>query len=253
MMRAVVLAGCLMLALLGAGCGSGEPAPTAAPEPEPAPAPVSAEPAPPAEADPEEADPEEAATDEGKTDTEAGELTCYLTVVDLAGKPLARMAPILSRTPNALDEPLAIGPPTEADGTGSVRATVEGTVFLRAWDPELDLYPNNFYEILQTSGTVARDMTITMVPASNLAVRVFAPNGTPLADATLHLMLIHPERGPWWPSETTTNRGGMAIFEKIPPGSFSLVFRDESGRTRELGMTNLPPAGLAQVGEVRLQ
>jgi len=239
----------LVLAVCWAGCSSPEPeAPAPAPKATPA-----QTPSPPLPAEPVAEAPAPVAEVEPTTSHEPREeLTCYLKVVDLAGKPLAKMAPILSRTPNALDEPLAIGPPTDEAGAGYIRAAVTGNVFLRAWDPELALFPNNFYEILESSGAVARDMTITMVPASNLAVRLLLPSGAPAANVTAHLMMVHPSRGPWWPSETETNFNGLAIFERVPPGTFTIHLKTSDGPGRDVPGVELMPGGLVQLGDVHL-
>lgn len=247
----VALLAVMCIAWMGAGCGSGEDTPPPATKTPPAPQPDPPPPAEEAPAAPQAPAVAEASEPEATAVRET--ITCEVRVVDLAGKPLPRMAPILSRTPNALDEPLAIGGPTTAEGLGQVRAEVEGTVFARAWDPELDHYPNNFYEIVVGSGQIAKDMVITMVPASNLAVRFLLPDGRPATDEIVELMLVHPSRGPWWPAATTTNFNGLAIYEKVPPGTFSLRFSLESGASVEVPATELPPAGLAQLGDLQLR
>lgn len=181
-------------------------------------------------------------------DNPAGPVEARMKVVDLDGRPLADMIPIATRQPNAFDEPVAAGDPTGATGEGRLRFPSTESLFLRAWDPALRYFPNNFYEVLPGGGAIQETLTVQMVPAAALEAQFQTPDGAPLANEEVRLMLVHSTRGPWWPARTRTSALGQTIFPSIPPGEFLLHFETGSGARIERGMTALPPGEIVGLG-----
>lgn len=182
-----------------------------------------------------------------------GAIRATVKVVDLEGQPLANMAPIVTRQPNAFDEPLATGSATRADGTGTIRFTPAELVYLRAWDPALNYFPNNFYEVHPGGTAIEDDLVIQMVPAARLEAQFFLPSGEPAANERVGIMLIHASRGPWWPAEVTTSSEGAAAFPNLPAGEFVLHFKAASGPRLEYEETALPPGSTVNLGALSLQ
>jgi len=221
------------LAILLAGCGS--------PEPEPSPSPTVA--------------PDASAKEAPLPDTaEArGPLKAAVQVVDLDGAPLAGIAPILTTRPNAFDRPVVTGPPSGADGESSIAVPEQKRLFLRAWDPDLNYFPNNYYEILPNQAESIDAMTVTMVPAGAFSAVLIQPNGAPVVAEPVELMMIHPTEGPWWPAQTVTDAVGHATFKNIPAGEFALHLQAASGGATDLPITPLPPATPIDLGEIKLE
>ncbi len=235
-MRRIGLA--IIVSLAAAGCG--DPAKsTDAPAPPPpapvAPAPVEPKPAPAAPA------------------SETGFIHATVQVVDLAGKPLAGMAPIVTHQPNAFDKPVAMGDPTDTAGIGTIRFENKEHLYLRAWDPTLGYFPNNFYEVLPGGSSVEETLTIQMVGASGLEAQLFLPDGQPAANETVALMLSHATRGPWWPAQATSDAEGVVRFPNLPAGEFVLSFKLTAGPKLEVRETPLPPGSIVNMGAVKLQ
>lgn len=237
-MRRLVLA--IGICCIAAGCSDpGETVPDAtAVTPPPAPAPA---PAP--------------ATDAEPVTTPATGASVYATmkVVDLEGNALANMAPIATREPNAFDLPVATGAATDANGEGSIRFNPDEHLYLRAWDPGLDYFPNNFYEALPGGSTIDGLLQIQMVPAAQLDVQLLLPTGEPVANQPVGLMLFHPTRGPWWPAEGQTSAEGVVSFPHLPAGEYVLRFKVESGERLEHKATPLPPGSAVNLGVQTLQ
>ena len=129
------------------------------------------------------------------------EVTVQVRVVDGAGVPLAGMVPLVTRRPNAFDAPLASGAHTGVEGTGSVRFTSDEKVYLRAWDPSLKRFPNNYYDLLPGTGNVTGGLEIVMLDAATVHALVLTAAGEPVVKEAVAMMLLHPTRGPWWPAE----------------------------------------------------
>lgn len=185
----------------------------------------------------------------------AGSASVYATikVVDLDGNALPNMAPIVTREPNAFDKPVASGAATDAGGQGSIRFSDTEHLYLRAWDPSLRYFPNNFFEILPGGNAIAETLEVQMVPAARLDVQLMLPGGEPAGDQAVGLMLFHPTRGPWWPAEATTDAGGAASFPHLPAGEYVLRFKVESGPRLEKEATALPPGSTVNLGVLTLQ
>jgi hypothetical protein len=180
-------------------------------------------------------------------------LTATVTVVDLSGAPLPRMAPIVTQKPNAFDQPVETGSATDHLGKGTISFPADEHLFLRAWDPTLNYFPNNFYEVLAGGNQIMEDLVIQMVPAAALSVQLFLPDDNIAANMTVGLMLFHPTRGPWWPAEGTTNADGFVTFAHLPAGEYVLRFKVVSGARLEYRQTALPPGDKVDLGVLTLR
>jgi hypothetical protein len=238
-MKRIVLA--LFLSLVVIGCGDST-APVAPPVTEISP-----------QAPPTNPPPAAAAPAPATAPQEAGFIHATVKVVDLAGNPLAGVAPIVTRQPNAFDKPVAMGDPTDAAGMGTIRFENAEHLFLRAWDPTLDYFPNNFYEVLPGGSNVEETLTIQMVGSSGLEAQLLLPDGQPAANQTVALMLSHATRGPWWPAQSTTDAEGAVKFPHLPAGEFVLSFKVTAGAQLEVRETTLPPGGNVNLGALALR
>lgn len=173
-------------------------------------------------------------------------------VVDLEGRPLAGMAPIATTTPNAYERPVTKGPLTGADGFSETPLDPNQYLYVRAWDPNLAYFANNFYDVPPGEGIIEDTLTIQMAPAAALAAEVVLPNGRPCANANMNAELIHPERGPWWPVQAQTGPTGRVLFRQVPPGRFMVRLETEAGAAVELPAVDLPPGGAVDLGRVEL-
>ncbi len=174
-------------------------------------------------------------------------------VVDLQRQPLAGMAPIATLQPNAFDEPVASGPLTAADGRSALLFPADQRVCVRAWDPELRFFANNYVDVLPNTGTITEEMEIIMAPAASFEMTLLLPGGLPAANRNVGLMMFHPTRGPWWPSEGNSDSTGRVEFVSIPPGRFLLKVKIDSGESIDLPELSLPPGASVDLGPVSLQ
>jgi len=150
------------------------------------------------------------------------------------------MVPIITLEPNAFDEPLARGDATDANGMSTFVFPADRKVCLRVWDPKLDYFPNNYFDVAASAEDGATEGTIAMAKAATLHALLVKPDGTPVADETVHMMMYHPKRGPWWPAESKTDSGGAVAFNRVPPGMFAIQMECPSGRMRAEDVTLLP-------------
>lgn len=223
----------LGLALLLFGCG-GEAPPEAAPAParqHPAPEQPAAQPAQPL----------------------AGEVTARVRIVGLDGAPLPNMGAIACRTPNAFEEPLARGRLSNTQGRSDITFPARDTVHLRGWDPAGEYFANNLRTYVGGGAPVPGELELIMVRGAKLRAVFATPAPEPLADETVGLMMHHPTKGPWWPTQTTTDARGAADFGTVPPGLFLLEFRTPGGLRLELPETPLRPGAQVDLGLVVLQ
>ncbi len=168
-------------------------------------------------------------------------VTATLKAVSLSdAKPLAGMVPIITLEPNAFDAPLAHGAPTDANGVTKFVFPADHKVCLRVWDTKLDYFPNNYFDVMAGEEDSATEGTIAMARAASLHALLVRPDNTPAADETVHMMMFHPKRGPWWPAEAKTDSGGVVSFNKVPPGMFTVQMECPSGRMRAENVTLLP-------------
>ena len=168
-------------------------------------------------------------------------VTATLTAVSLTdATPLAGMIPIITLEPNAFDAPLAHGEPTDANGVSKFIFPADRKVCLRVWDPNLDYFPNNFFDVQPGTEDSATEGTVAMARAASLHALLLRPDNTPAAEETVRMMMMHPKRGPWWPAEARTDSAGVVAFNKVPPGMFAVQMECPSGRMRAEDVTLLP-------------
>ena len=194
------------------------------------------------------------ATTADKAQPEEGEafLTARMRVVSLSGKPIAGMIPMATLAPNAFDQPVATGMRTGPDGLGILRFPSSQKVALRAWDPEMRLFPNNFLEVLPNSGVINEVLEVTMVQSGILFARLLLPDGLPARNENAGIMLLHPVHGPWWPAESNTSDAGEVVFESVPPGKFVLRLKVASGPSIEVAETYIAPGEPTSLGTITL-
>jgi len=230
---------CLVAVAVVAGCGGPEKANTDTPPKAAAPAKASTKPAATAQAKP-------------AADTSQSEILGRVRVVDLEGRELPGMIPIVTTEPNAFHEPVAKGSPTTDDGKGTVLIPKDRAYYVRAWDPKLRLFANNFFTVQPDAGPKTDVMQVVMVPAATLLVKVRQPDSKPAADQIVDLMLIHPTQGPWWPARIRTDGSGSALFAHLPPGKFKAQFKSEKGATAFVDGLSLPPGEITNGGVISL-
>jgi len=176
-----------------------------------------------------------------------------MVVVDLGGNPLVGMIPIATRQPNAFDQPIARGEPTGNDGKGSVSLPANEKLCVRAWDPSLRYFTNNYFDVLPGGAETTELMKIVMVPGASLDMIVTDPSGAPVANTEIALMMSHPSEGPWWPDQAQTDARGAAHFPAVPPGQFTVMLKTPGKGQIEIPQVSLPPGGKADLGTVKLQ
>ncbi len=176
-----------------------------------------------------------------------------MRVVGLDGQPLSGMIPIATLQPNAFDEPLAKGPATGPDGESSIRIPADQKLALRAWDPELRYFPNNYYEVLPNAGVLQETLVVSMVAAARIDAVLVMPDGRPARQENAGLMLFHSVHGPWWPAQADANEMGEVRFAPVPPGKYVMRIKVASGPMLELPETFVAPDGDLHLGMVYLQ
>ncbi|MFP4502566.1 MAG: hypothetical protein ACLFTT_16340 [Candidatus Hydrogenedentota bacterium] len=260
MMRQHAVLFVLLLPVVQCACG-GDDAP--APPDTPAPTPAHDTPAetPPQEtAAPEQETPEDgrdAAHSADDADTaqgaKAGAITAPVQVVDLYGEPLPGMAPIACTEPNAFQKPLRTGPLTNDDGRSEVTFPGNRMLYLRAWDPDLRYFSNNYQTYLGTGAPVQDTVELVMAEGVHLTATLATPDHQPLAEQEARLLMAHPTQGPWWPARAETDAHGAADFGTVPAGRFLLEVRAQDGIGRQLPETDLLPGRDVDLGLVVLE
>lgn len=173
-------------------------------------------------------------------------------VVDGDNAPVSGMLPIASKQPNAFDPPLALGSPTGADGRGALSLAGEEVVYVRAWDPSLQRFANNFYEVYPGAGAETELMRIVMVEGASLEAVLEGPSGVAAAEVTVDLMLYHPTRGAWWPARAVTSASGKVVFPLVPAGTYTARLEAGGLGRIEVPDVTLPPGGNTSLGALRL-
>lgn len=181
------------------------------------------------------------------------DVRAHVNVVDMAGRPLQSMMPIATLQPNAFDAPLARGDLTGSDGRGMVVIPADKRVCIRAWDPELRVFANNYHEVPPGPASDTEPMTITMLPGASLRAQVLAPGTQPVARKTVEIMLSHPTLGPWWPARTDTDDEGNAHFVSLPPGLYTVKIKSADVGEIELANIKLEPGNETDLGLIVLQ
>ncbi len=171
----------------------------------------------------------------------AEDILVELRVVDSKEAPLAGMMPIATLAPNAFDNPVAHGTLTDEQGATRFQVPAGETLYVRAWDPELKMFPANFYTLNKGADPDLEPLRIVMAPGAVLEATVLTPEGAPAMSMPVEVMLIHTEWGPWWPTEGVTDLTGKVRFPPIPPGEYEIAFRVVGvGQTRSAAVSFAP-------------
>jgi len=179
--------------------------------------------------------------------------TAPVVVVDLAGRPLSDMLPMATEQPNAFEKPVVQGELTGTDGRSVLTLPRNVHLHVRAWDPALRMFPNNFYEVLPPTGNSTETMTITMVEGATLSMTLLDGAHQPVDNENVGLMMFHAVHGAWWPAEGDTDGAGRVVFERVPPGEYTLKVKAIESGELEIGGVRLPPGGETDLGPVTLQ
>lgn len=175
-----------------------------------------------------------------------------IVVVDVDGQPLSGMQPIATLQPNAFDTPIARGAPTEIEGRGTIMVPANKRVFVRAWDPALRYFANNYLEVLPSSGGTTDTFKVQMVRGGALAATVYYDTGELVVGTPVSLMLSHPTHGPWWPDEATPDSRGRVVFRSVPPGEFTARIEVPGKGSIELPNVTVIPGGNTEMGALQL-
>jgi len=181
-----------------------------------------------------------------------GTVVAQVRAVDLDGAPVAGIIPIATPQANAFDPPAAEGAPTDAEGRGALAIPTRGWMYVRGWDPELKRFANNIYDIPPGEGVIADELTLIMVDAATLEMTLYDAEGVAVADEAVGLMMLHPDRGPWWPAESHTDAAGVARFPNVPPGAYQLRIKAAESGMIELPTVTLLPGAVTDLGAVGL-
>ena len=240
----------LLLLILASGCFSKPADDTKSPPDSEPPQVIDAQPG---EASPPVPPTEQPAAEEQPEAGLHSPVQAEVTVVDLKGQPLANILPIATANPNAWDNPIATGGPTDNEGKTRIVVPVGEWLCLRAWDPSLRYFANNYYEILPVLGDHIEPMTIIMAQSASFELRLLRADGQPVASETVRLVLFHPSQGPWWPAENTSGAEGKVRFDAVPPGQFLMRLEAAGGGQIDIPDVTLPPGSSVKMGDVTLQ
>ncbi|MCX8063647.1 MAG: hypothetical protein N3G21_00555 [Candidatus Hydrogenedentes bacterium] len=172
-------------------------------------------------------------------------------IVDSRGVPLEKIGAIATFKPNAFDEPFAWGTLSGKDGVSEIWVPRNTHLYIRAWDPELRYFPNNFYEIPPTDADALEDMTINMMESSAIEINLVDSEDKTIKNENVGLMMVHPKYGAWWPCDGYTDGEGNVIFKPLPPGLFDLIIKTERGIILEIKKVSLPPNTYTVLGKVK--
>jgi len=174
-----------------------------------------------------------------------------ITILNSAGMPLENMAGIATEKPNAFDEPIARGNLSGSDGISTIQIPKNKRVFIRAWDPILHYFPNNYFEIPPTDADSLEDMQVLMLEASVIELQLFDKDEQPVVNENVGLMMFHPKLGPWWPCDGHTDESGNIQFKPIPAGMYNLRLKTERGMILEIKEIKIPPASTINLGKIK--
>jgi len=219
----------LLLMSVVTGCGGSEPQPpTASPSPQP-----------PA-ASPQDVVPQDAT------------VTANIRTVDLEGRPLANMMPIATRHPNAFDPPIARGSLTKEDGSGSLAIPAVEHIYVRAWDPGLKMFANNYYEVLPGTEMDPAPLKVMMAHGASLTAQLLTHGAQLAENVSVDLKMSHPTEGPWWPARAATDGQGIVRFPSVPAGWYNIRLETAAGAKIDLDNVELRPGGSTDLGSVTL-
>ena len=179
----------------------------------------------------------------------SGETLVHVQALDRAGQPLAGLIPIATLQPNAFDEPLAKGEPTDTNGMGTVSVPSNKKVFVRIWDPSFQLFANNYLDVPSENESTQ----VQMITGATIEIALVTADNKPLPDTAVSLMMVHPRIGPWWPGESVTDKNGRIIFGPVPAGQFNLLLQTKSTGKAEVTEVVLMPGERKNIGSVCLQ
>ena len=233
--------------LLAAAWGCGGPAPVPGPQSEPE---TEAPPARGATAAPAPGTPNTPATAGAMPDTPP-QHTVIVTVTRLDGTPLRGVGALAAPSPNAFDAPVARSNLTNAQGRATLRMPADADLYVRGWDPDMRYFANNYYRLTPRAPETF-DFALTMVEGGTLEGVFFGPDGRPLSNAGLRLVMVHPTEGPWWPARATTDADGAAVFSPVPAGEYLLRLNAADGLQGQVAQVALPPGSTRSLGEVLL-
>lgn len=236
-----IVAALLVAALAFSGCGKSEPAP----------APAAAQPAQPAQPAAQPA--AQLAAQPAAPVATPETVVLRIQAVDLEGRPVARMMPIATTQANAFDKPVAQGDLTSAEGLGTISLPAGQHLCIRAWDPDLKMFANSYFEVDATPEAAKDTLQVVMVPASAIDAVLKTADGKPVAQMPVGLMMIHPSEGPWWPAEAQTDAEGVVHFAAVPAGKFTLRIKIPEHAPVEIPEAILRPGGTQDLGTVSLQ
>lgn len=174
-----------------------------------------------------------------------------ITILNSAGMPLENMAGIATEKPNAFDEPIARGNLSGPDGVSTIQIPKNKGVFIRAWDPILHYFPNNYFEIPPTDADSLEDMQVLMLEASIIELQLFDKDDQPVVNENVGLMMYHPKLGPWWPCDGHTDETGNIQFRPVPAGMYNLRLKTERGMILEIKEIKIAPATTVNLGKIK--
>jgi len=178
-------------------------------------------------------------------------VTGKIFIIDSTGKPLENMAGVATEKPNAFDEPIARGNLSGPEGISTIQIPKNKAVFIRAWDPILHYFPNNYFEIAPTDADYLEDMQVVMLEASSIELRLLDKDSQPISNKSVGLMMFHPKLGPWWPCDSLTDEAGNTQFTPLPAGMYNLRIRTENGMILEIKEVKIPPHSSINLGIVK--
>lgn len=225
-MRAALALAVMLLSL--ASCGGAPPAPATALAPS-------------------------AGADEAAQTPEQRERVVRLRITTLEGMPLPNMRAVATREANAFGAPLAMAPPSGADGRTRLRIPAAEHLYVRPWDENLLFFTNSLLELPPGAAGETEEQQVFMAHGAQLSLQVLRPEGVPLAGMPLRLMFLHPQRGPWWPERAMTDAEGRVLFASVPPGAFAVAIDAGPAGTAQLSQVVLPPGGTLDLGPVPLE
>ncbi len=178
-------------------------------------------------------------------------VTGKIVIIDSTGKPLENMAGIATEKPNAFDVPIARGNLSGPDGISIIQVPKNKAVYIRAWDPILHYFPNNYFEIAPTNADYLEDMHVVMLEASSIELRLLDKDSQPISNESVGLMMFHPKLGAWWPCDAHTDEAGNIQFTPLPAGMYNLRIKTENGMILEIKDVKIPPGSSINLGIIK--
>lgn len=166
---------------------------------------------------------------------------------------MPNMLPIATRQPNAFDMPVVKGDFSGTDGITTLEVPGNEYLYVRAWDPAKRMFANNYYDVLPGNASPSEILQITMLKGAMLKTDIMGPDGSPIANQPIGMMMRHPVHGPWWPSEAQTDEQGRAQFGPLPPGRYGITVESRDHLHVELPEQTLLPGQTITIGPLTLR